>query len=278
MSTESLRIMTFNTWNTGRNFEDGLHKLARHIALVNPDAVGLQEIMTPGNFSTLTQMLGPSWTGIYKDDHYPDSAILTRHKFQTNSTFQTEWCIAAKIELTNSQESISMANCHLDYTSYGPYAAYNKMVTKLDQIMAGEFSGRAQGIYELIQHDKMKLWIKKSNLTPLIVTGDFNAPSHLDWTDDEKKTHGDWKVAWPSSKAMEDAGYTWSTVNKFNPDWNYTIPEPMDRIDFIFSQGRIKPAVSTRYAGTEPLKRIPYHQQNDYPSDHYAVVSDFRFL
>ena len=35
------------------------------------------------------------------------------------------------------------------------------------------------------------------------------------------------------------SGYTWSTVNKFNSDWNYTIPEPMDRIDFIFSQGKL---------------------------------------
>ncbi len=54
------------------------------------------------------------------------------------------------------------------------------------KIFFPKISGRAQGIYELIQHDKMKLWIKKSNLTPLIVTGDFNAPSHLDWTDDVK--------------------------------------------------------------------------------------------
>jgi hypothetical protein len=31
-------------------------------------------------------------------------------------------------------------SAHLDYLSYGPYAAFNKMVTDASQIMAGEMN------------------------------------------------------------------------------------------------------------------------------------------
>lgn len=33
------------------------------------------------------------------------------------------------------------------------------------------------------------------------------------------------------------SGCTWSTVNKFLPDWEFNIPEPQDRIDFILYKG-----------------------------------------
>lgn len=67
-------------------------------------------------------------------------------------------------------------------------------------------------------------------------------------------------------------------MNKFNAEWDYTIPEPQDRIDFIFYKGeKLKPVDSFTYSGSEPLQYIPNHWRNDYPSDHFAVVTDFVF-
>lgn len=71
-------------------------------------------------------------------------------------------------------------------------------------------------------------------------------------------------------------GHTWSTVQKQVREWNWTVQEPQDRIDFVFSKGgRVHVLDSFLYAGQQPLQPMPAHFDNDYPSDHFAVVSDF---
>ena len=37
-----IRVMTFNIWGSGMNVKDGLEKIAKHIAKVDPDIVALQ--------------------------------------------------------------------------------------------------------------------------------------------------------------------------------------------------------------------------------------------
>lgn len=55
----------------------------------------------------------------------------------------------------------------------------------------------------------------------------------------------------PSPKA--NPGYTWSTIYKMGWDkeeaWRYTLPEPQDRIDFIYYKGKgLKTTESKIYA------------------------------
>ena len=121
-----------------------------------------------------------------------------------------------------------------------------------------------------------------------------------------RDVHGGWTFEWPASKVLADmgfkdsfrelypdpvkepgslgllpfnlkgsSGHTWSTVNKFNAEWDYKIPEPQDRIDFILYQGNARPVKSFIYCGHEPLTPLPHQWNNDYPSDHYAVVTEF---
>lgn len=73
-------------------------------------------------------------------------------------------------------------------------------------------------------------------------------------------------------------GITWSTVQKKSgPDWDWTIPEPQDRIDFIFYKPNENfwPINSQIYAGKEELKPLPDQYENDWPSDHFSVISEF---
>ncbi|KJH52189.1 hypothetical protein DICVIV_01654 [Dictyocaulus viviparus] len=236
--------MTFNIWLSGASVNDGLRKIAKHIALVNPDIVALQEVENVDVVDNLTALLGHKWKGIYHlYSTTPDVGILTKHEVLYFVNF---WSV------------------HLDYRSYGPYAANNKLVVSIDQIMAGEHplnsEGRAQNMEEIKYNSKMTAWRKKSKIVPLIVAGDFNCPSHLDWTSKTQRKHGGWTVQWPATVMMQEMdffdsfrelhpdieaepGYTWSTVNKFNAEWDYTIPEPQDRIDFIFYQDKGRKAL-----------------------------------
>ncbi|WKY13263.1 hypothetical protein Q1695_004240 [Nippostrongylus brasiliensis] len=291
-----LRVMTFNIWLSGASVHNGLHKIAKHIRLVNPDIVALQEVEDVYVIGNLTEMLGEPWIGIHHQNRsLPDTGILTRHEIVPSTYTNTSKGLGVRI-VVDSLYFVNFWSMHLEYLSYGPYAAYNKMVTSIDQILAGEDpksgESRKQNAEELRNNPRMTAWRRKSDIVPIIVAGDFNCPSHLDWTEAARKKHGGWQVTWPATKIMEEMGfidsyrelhpdieaepgYTWSTCNKFNSQWDYTIPEPQDRIDFIFYQGKIEPIRSYTYAGSEPLKPIPYHRDNDYPSDHFALVTEF---
>lgn len=106
--------------------------------------------------------------------------------------------------------------------------------------------------------------------------------------------HGNWSYEWPATAELERAaglidsfrqlhphpleapGITYSTVYDFNDNAG-TIPEPEDRIDFIFYKGStLKPVSSSSYAGQ--FECFPADvRKNDWPTDHYAVVSEFQF-
>ncbi|KAK6045825.1 hypothetical protein COOONC_16670 [Cooperia oncophora] len=249
--------MTFNTWMSGSRVNDGLQKIAKHILLVNPDIVALQEVQHDYDIGNLTQMLGKPWVGIHHRNHptLPDTAILTRHEFYPNSYTDTSTGIGIRI-LVDSLFFVNFWSVHLNYLPYGPYAAFNKMVTSKDQILAVEKlpSGREQNVKELRNNSRMTAWRRKADIIPVIVSGDFNSPSHLDWTEETRGIHNGWQIEWPATKLMEemnfidsfrklhsfdqDPGFTWSTVDKWNSQYN--ISEPQDRIDFIFYQGREK--------------------------------------
>jgi hypothetical protein len=80
------------------------------------------------------------------------------------------------------------------------------------------------------------------NSIPLIVLGDFNCPSHLDWTEATKAEHGGWVYRWPATFLLETKtklvdtfrevhpdpvkvpGNSWSTVWINVTEWNYTVP------------------------------------------------------
>ncbi|PIC25906.1 hypothetical protein B9Z55_018655 [Caenorhabditis nigoni] len=294
-SQNGIRLMTFNIWQSGKNVENGQQKIAKHILMVNPDIVALQE--TYANVTkNLTMMLGHPWVAVERNHEYPDTAILTRHVIVPNTNLSTSGGVGVKIMLRTGY-MVHFWSLHLDYTSYGPYAANNKLVNRIDQIMAGENTeyGRGPQINEILSLPTMKKWMEKSDDVPIFIAGDFNGPSHLDWTEQTKNIHGDWVVRWPATKELEDRGFTdtyreiypnvltnpgitWSTVNKFNPEWNYTIPEPQDRIDFLFYKGPVVADQIMAYSGCEKPQRIPFHEHNDYPSDHFAVFADYTFI
>ncbi|KAH7697095.1 Protein F14F9.5, partial [Aphelenchoides avenae] len=134
--------MTFNIWISGANVRDGLYKIAKHIRILDPDIVALQETESGAVATNLTRLLGPKWTSHVHGYHtFPDTAILTKHK-----------------------------------------------VTNWTQIMAGEKNkaenGRYANMKELVENAQFNKFLQMTSERPLIVAGDFNSPSHLDWIEE----------------------------------------------------------------------------------------------
>lgn len=135
----------------------------------------------------------------------------------------------------------------------------------------------------------LKPFIAASDSVPVIMGGDFNSYSHLDWTEATCNLHhhGGAVVEWSISKMLTDAGFT-DSFREANPDpattpgttWieavSDSLPTRYDRIDFIYYRGRgVSLESSKSYDAPKgtPLK----YKGNDffYPSDHGFVVSTF---
>lgn len=122
---------------------------------------------------------------------------------------------------------------------------------------------------------------------PVLMGGDLNAQSHLDWTDQFATApgHGGVVLPWPYTKLYTDAGFL-DTFRHANPDagvypgrtWSPlsgfgAVPA---RIDYVFARGKDVRVLGSR----ADVRRLPRHQgswlNQPYPfySDHGAVITD----
>lgn len=112
---------------------------------------------------------------------------------------------------------------------------------------------------------------------PVIVGGDFNSGSHLDWTAAAARlpNHQDRVVAWPVSIAMEQAGFL-DTFRVAHPDptkvpgwtWSPEFPDShQDRIDYVYIHGEHWSVQDAEILNSHP---------RGWPSDHAASLAVLR--
>lgn len=122
---------------------------------------------------------------------------------------------------------------------------------------------------------------------PVIIGGDFNDHSHLDWTESTKNmyNHGGAVVNWTVSKIMEEAGFKDSfrelhpdPAEELGPTWYWTGGKKnrLDRIDFIYYKGnKLKAVESESYNADLPGYLDFYGEKFFYASDHGFVITTF---
>ena len=266
-----LRVLSWNLWFGGAKVDDHRAKQLKVILDTEADVVGLQE--TAGTAAReLADALG--W---HHHQAGENLGIISRHPITArlgDPDVGFYGAAGARIRIGRAHE-VDVWTAHLHYTPYGPYEA--------------AFDGL--GPAELIAHEDVRLAQMRETLrriaesaeetTPVILTGDFNSPSHLDWAD----------VAWPVTRAAEEAGlrdsyreahpdpvrapgHTWSPVHTHNED-DTTRPEPQDRIDYVLHNGHGLEVVDSRTVVTGVPRAWPDVAGNDWPSDHAAVLTTF---
>lgn len=133
--------------------------------------------------------------------------------------------------------------------------------------------------------------IAESDSIPIIIGGDFNSHSHLDWTEATKNlyNHGGAVVNWTVSKEMESAGFK-DSFREMNPDpvknigttWltdadSLETVNRQDRIDFIYYQGKTIQAVESQCYDNILGELFSFKGENFfYASDHGFVLTTFK--
>jgi len=161
------------------------------------------------------------------------------------------------------------------------------------EILAWENEGSRDDEMEAILK-AIASYITNADNVPIVMAGDFNSHSHLDWTEDTRGryNHGNAVVEWGISKAMTDAGFV-DTFRSVHPEptknigvtWNAARDEEdnlvftrEDRIDYIYSMGN-KLAIDSSLSVIAPLGSAFQFQEQDYPffpSDHGFVLTTFQ--
>ncbi|MBM7052540.1 endonuclease/exonuclease/phosphatase family protein [Streptomyces durocortorensis] len=283
-AASELRVMTLNLWHGGAKVDDGLAKQLAVIKKHRPDVVGLQE--TSGHSAReIAEELG--W------DHWQSDAdlgIISRFPFSSEvETSQAAAGVRIRIDEATGQE-VELWTAHLGYDPYGPYdACFDKM--PVEEIFRREAESGRTPQAEAIAKD-LAPKIAAADETPVLLVGDFNTPSHLDWTEATKDSHcGYGQVDWPVTKTFEAAGLK-DSFREANPDpaavpgntWSPVYPkhegstgadEPQDRIDFIdYAGGKLTVKDSVSFVEGDP-KPVPDQAGNAWPTDHAAVLTTF---
>ena len=277
--------MSFNLWHGGDQGKQPLEQSAAVIRAADADVVGLQETAglapkgqpRPDNSAKLARLLG-----FHHVDQGHNTAILSRHPIVATTPGKK----GATVELPTGRR-VHVFNVHLMHAPYQPYQLLNipygdgRFISTEQEAIAEAKKARGHQVVELLQDiDSV------GGSAPVFITGDFNEPSHLDWTQaaaDAKQCLI--KVEWPTTKALSDAGFT-DALRHVRPDvvndrantWT-PITDPSDpkdrhdRIDFVLSRGCGISVIEAKLVGENP--RFAQIVAHPYPSDHRAVVATF---
>jgi len=271
--TRSLRVMTFNVLRGGMQRGQPLSQTAKVIQAAEADIVGLQEV--GGKAKELAALLG--WNYM----RHGSGAILTRFEIIEKHDG------GARIRLESGQD-VYLFNLHLAHAPYQPYqllgipyADAPFIKTEREAVDSAE-GARGQQIAGLFG----KIGKLPDKEIPVFVTGDFNEPSHLDWTAAAAKAgRHPIKVAYPSSMAMvekgfmdawrafhpdemKSPGYTWTPVTQAADPKDHH-----DRIDFVYFRGKRVEVKNVSIVGED--KENADIVVSPFPSDHRAVVATF---
>jgi endonuclease/exonuclease/phosphatase family metal-dependent hydrolase len=263
----ALRVMTFNIWY-GATQTHGLEEVVQAVRRADADVVGMQE-----PYARLRRVA--SELGFHAS---PRMHVISRFPILEPVGSNGHWAYL----LLEPGRVAAIANTHLPCCPYTPYRIVNR---GFDRASALE------------QERNTRLRVITSHLTelddllasgvPTFFTGDFNAPSHRDWTAGAVASRGlPYTVRWPVSLAMETAGFV-DSFRAVHPDpvddpgftWTPGYPTPFvygwevhDRIDIVWAAG---PAVAEASAVVGESARDADIVVTPWPSDHRAVVSTF---
>ena len=280
-----LRVMTFNLWHGGDAGKQPLAQTVEVIRAAKADIIGLQET---GGYEKLKDAGRPDhgrkiagMLGWHYFDQGERTGILSRYPIVTNTP--RKW--GATIRLPSGQE-VQMFNAHLMHAPYQPYQLLNipyadaPFIKTAGEAVAEARKARGAQVERLLS----ELMPALAGGQTVFLTGDFNEPSHQDWTT-RAAAAGKCPIAveFPSTLAVTRAGLRDAFRSAFpdevfHPGWTWTpTTQPNDpkdrhdRIDFVFFAGanvKVKGCeIVGESKGTSDIVVQPY------PSDHRSVVA-----
>jgi endonuclease/exonuclease/phosphatase family metal-dependent hydrolase len=271
-ATTDVRVMAWNIWHGGR--EDGKEVGPKRVIEViknsGADLVAMQE--TYGSGELIAKGLGchfqPRGTNVSIHSRYPVIEDISVHK-----EFQ---CVGALVELPNNTR-VAFYSIWLPYSA--EIWAEGTRDTSKPETMIAACKASHQSLQTMWAAIEARLADDKYQDVPIIIAGDFNSMSHIDYGEIGWHQYGT-VIKWPTSTVLTNQGFT-DSYRACNPridrnvdsTWTPRFPDQhQDRIDFIYHRG-----ARTRSVTVSPTSsRVIREHKPRFPSDHAALLSTLR--
>ncbi|MDX1481802.1 MAG: endonuclease/exonuclease/phosphatase family protein [Woeseiaceae bacterium] len=299
MSPTELTFATFNVWGAGTNRGESIDATAAALRALGADVIALQEVRAEGR-SCSPEDCAPGGESVAADL----ANALGYELFEQPATSDALWAnavlsrypIAAPVAddlgvvIDVDGEAIAVINVHLpDY----PYQPYQLTGIEYGDAPLLDSAAAAEAAAEAARGEWVDLALRRAgelaaDTRLVVICGDFNEPSHLDWTERAAvEGRHPFAVAFPASRKLAEAGFV-DGYRAARPDelrhpgftWTplATLDDPSehhDRIDFIYLKGedvRVRTAVVAGES-TEAADIVV----RPWPSDHRAVAVTAEF-
>jgi endonuclease/exonuclease/phosphatase family metal-dependent hydrolase len=266
-SASPLTVMTFNVWYGGGQVE--FDRIGTAIKAAGADVVGVQE--PEGNLRRIAEVAGMSYTDetLHLISNYPIYAV-------------ERGGVRFAYVAVGPGQVVAIGNVHLPATPYGPEMVRDGKSAA--EVLKTERETRLPEIRPYLR----PLSRQAARGVPTFLTGDFNSPSHLDWTPEVAAVRPQVKypLKWPVSAALARSGFR-DSYREVHPDpvarpgltWTAGTPPPriraretLDRIDWVTVNGPATTLASSLVGepgGPDVDIGMPWG------SDHRSVASTF---
>jgi endonuclease/exonuclease/phosphatase family metal-dependent hydrolase len=245
-----LRILSFNVWYGGEQVS--LDQVVHVIRTVNADIVALQE--PDGNTVRIARAAGYPYVDVRRHllSRVPlfdsGSGELTETGSQPYSITGLDPDALHAWALVAPGRVIAVGNTHLSSERFGPDLLHEGR--SVAEVMASEGEKRIPEVRPLARG----FGRLAAAGVPLVLAGDFNSASHLDWTAAAGRKARPPRAAfeWPVTRLLADAGLTDS--------YRSAHPDPVARPGHTFTPGYPHPllrAGKSRVASTMSGLRMP---------------------
>lgn len=269
-----LKVLQWNIWHGGIHLgKEGRERVIELIKETNADIILMQEAY--GAQQMIADSLGyylqtpSSDANLALFSRYPLEKIATEYPFQSNP---------AKVTLPGGKQ-ICVNDCWLRYAYRPEYTcAYTNQGMNPDEWVAEDSLLALEDARYILEKD-IQPYVNKD--TPIIIAGDFNSCSHLDWTQRAASLHYGYAAEkLPTSRYMLEQGFS-DSFRELHPD-EVKRPEgtfavilgnlQTARIDFIYynKEKGLKPLSSKIVRTTAEIDDV-------WPSDHAAVLTTFEW-
>ena len=271
---KDLKVMTWNIWHGGEhglqsdNFKKN-NKHTENTVLVlkeeKPDIIFMQETYCCG--MNIAKRAGYEYQSRGSSNLSIHSKYPIIEKINLFKPFNSH---AAVIDVEG--QHILCVNVWLHYLPANSKKRFEELSS--EQLIKEEGKTRFREIKAIIKGINA---LAQSKKMPIIIGGDFNSASHLDWTNKMSFFHYNKSVEWPVSKFLFDNHFidsyrevTKNTEQNWIPTIGFFSDRKGERIDYIYYKSKKLKTISSKIVKDDP-------EGGFFNSDHRAVLTEFQF-
>lgn len=269
------RVLQWNIWHGGVHLgKEGGARIIELIKATGADLVTMQE-----GYGFQQQIAEATGYGMQTASLKDNLVIFSRYPFTALPSSDSFCSNPVKVELPGGRPLL-VNGCWLPYSYRPDYTGGFPNPGQDPDVWIAEDSIRPMAKANQILANDLFPYEEEGRI-PIIMAGDFNSCSHLDWTLRAAPLHyGYGPVSFPTSRFMYQKGFT-DSFRELHPDETVR-PEGTfagiygqlanNRIDFIYYKGKQLRAVSSKIIRTSP------EIDDVWASDHSAVLTTFEYV